>query len=322
MTRFVLRRGFLAIPTLFGVSLAVFLMLHFLPGDPVLMMLTEHAGQQAPSSNTDITPEQYDNMRHALGLDRPLYIQYGSFIWKALQGDLGTSFRTQASVTDMILANLPYTVVLALAGLTVSVVLGLVLGIIAAINQGGWIDTFTMTLAVASISMPNFWFGIMLLLIFSLQLRLLPAVGPPMSLKALILPAIALGFRSSATIARLVRSSLVETVHEDYVRTARAKGLGERTVITRHALRNALIPAVTIIGLQFGGMLAGAVVIETVFARPGIGKLAVTAVVQKDFPLIQGVILFTAIIYVFANFLVDISYAWIDPRIRYASGKR
>jgi ABC-type dipeptide/oligopeptide/nickel transport system permease component len=161
----------------------------------------------------------------------------------------------------------------------------------------------------------------MLLLIFSLHLGWLPAVGPPMQLKALILPAIALGFRSSATIARLVRSSLVETVNEDYVRTARAKGLKERTVITRHALRNALIPAVTIIGLQFGNMLAGAVVIETVFARPGIGKLAVTAVIQKDFPLIQGVILFTAFIYVFANFLVDISYAWIDPRIRYVSGR-
>jgi ABC-type dipeptide/oligopeptide/nickel transport system permease component len=292
-------------------------MLHFLPGDPVLMMLTEHAGQQAPSSNTDITPEQYENMRHALGLDQPLHVQYGQFLWRALQGDLGKSFRTQAPVTDMIVENLPYTFTLAMAGLGVSVALGLVLGIIAAINRDTWIDGATMTLAVASISMPNFWFGIMLLLIFALQLKLLPAVGPPMQLKSLILPAVALGFRSSASVARLMRSSLVEVVHEDYVRTARAKGLKERAVILRHALKNALIPVVTIVGLQFGGMLSGTTIIETVFARPGIGRLAVSGVVQKDFPLIQGTILFTAFIYVLANFLVDLSYAWLDPRVRY-----
>jgi len=317
MTRYILRRALLAVPTLLGVSLAVFLMLHFLPGDPVLMMLTEHAGQQAPSSNTDITAEQYENMRHELGLDQPLYVQYGRFIWRALHGDLGKSFRSQAPVADTIIDNIPYTFVLAMAGLGVSVALGLVLGIIAAINRDTWIDGATMTLAVASISMPNFWFGIMLLLIFALQLRLLPAVGPPMQLKSLILPAVALGFRSSASVARLMRSSLVEVVHEDYVRTARAKGLTERAVILRHALKNALIPVVTIVGLQFGSMLSGATIIETVFARPGIGKLAVTAVVQKDFPLIQGTILFTAVIYVIANFLVDMSYAWLDPRVRY-----
>lgn len=317
MTRYILRRAVLAVPTLLGVSLAVFLMLHFLPGDPVLMMLTEHAGQQAPSANTDITPEQYENMRHALGLDRPLYVQYGQFLWRALQGDLGVSFRSQAPVADMVIDNLPYTFLLAMAGLGVSVAMGLVLGIIAAINRDTWIDGATMTLAVASISMPNFWFGIMLLLIFALQLRLLPAIGPPMQLKSLILPAVALGFRSSASVARLMRSSLVQVIHEDYVRTARAKGLRESAVILRHALKNALIPVVTIIGLQFGGMLSGATIIETVFARPGIGKLAVTAVVQKDFPLIQGTILFTAFIYVLANFLVDLSYAWLDPRVRY-----
>jgi len=317
MTRYIVRRALLAVPTLLGVSLAVFLMLHFLPGDPILMMLTEHAGQQAPTSFTDVTPEQYENMRHALGLDRPLYVQFGQFLWRALQGDLGVSFRSQAPVADMIVDNLPYTVVLAMAGLGVSVALGLVLGIIAAINRDTWIDGATMTLAVASISMPNFWFGIMLLLIFALQLKLLPAIGPPMQLKSLILPAVALGFRSSASVARLMRSSLVQVIHEDYVRTARAKGLKESAVILRHALKNALIPVVTIIGLQFGGMLSGATIIETVFARPGIGKLAVTAVVQKDFPLIQGTILFTAFIYVLANFLVDLSYAWLDPRVRY-----
>lgn len=317
MARYILRRALLAVPTLLGVSLAVFLMLHFLPGDPVLMMLTEHAGQQAPSSNTDVTPEQYENMRHALGLDRPLYVQFGNFLWRALHGDLGKSFRAQAPVADMILQNVPYTFLLALCGLGVSVALGLLLGIIAAINRDTWIDGATMTLAVASISMPNFWFGIMLLLVFALQLKLLPVIGPPMQLKSLILPAVALGFRSSATVARLMRSSLVEVIHEDYVRTARAKGLKERAVILRHALKNALIPVVTIIGLQFGAMLSGATVIETVFARPGLGKMAVNAVIQKDFPLIQGTILLTAIIYVVANFLVDLSYAWIDPRVRF-----
>jgi peptide/nickel transport system permease protein len=317
MTRFILRRAAMTIPVLLGVSLAVFLMLHFLPGDPILMMLTEHAGQQAPSSNVDVTPEQYNNMRHALGLDRPLPIQYVDFVWRALHGDLGKSFRSQLPVTDMILVNLPYTFQLALAGLSVSVALGLVLGIIAAIKRNTWIDGATMSLAVASVSMPNFWFGMMLLLIFALQLRLLPAVGPPAQIKSLILPAVALGFRSSATVARLMRSSLVEVLHQDYVRTARAKGLGPRAVILRHALKNALIPVVTIVGLQFGAMLSGTIVIETVFARPGIGKLAVNAIVNKDFPLIQGIILLTAVTYVVANFLVDLSYAWLDPRVRY-----
>jgi peptide/nickel transport system permease protein len=317
MTRYILRRAALAIPVLLGVSLAVFLMLHFLPGDPVLMMLTEQAGQQAPSSNIDVTPEQYNNMRHALGLDRPLPVQYALFVWRALHGDLGKSFRSQLPVTDMIVDNLPHTFQLALAGLSVSVALGLVLGIIAAINRNNWIDGATMSLAVASVSMPNFWFGMMLLLIFALQLRLLPAVGPPAQLKSLILPAVALGFRSSATVARLMRSSLVEVLHEDYIRTAHAKGLGARAVILRHALKNALIPVVTIIGLQFGAMLSGTVVIETVFARPGIGKLAVNAIVNKDFPLIQGIILLTAVTYVLANFFVDMSYAWLDPRVRY-----
>jgi ABC-type dipeptide/oligopeptide/nickel transport system permease component len=317
MTKYIIRRVILTIPTVLGVTLAVFMMLRLLPGDPVLMMLTEHGGQQAPTSNTDITPEQYENMRRTLGLDKPLWVQFGNYLWKTMQGDLGTSFRSKAPVANMLLDNIPYTFQLAIAGLGVSLVLGLALGIIAGIKNGTWIDGATMTLAVAGVSIPSFWLGLMLLLVFALHLRWLPAVGPPLEFKSVILPAIALGFGSSASVARLMRSSLVQVMHEEYVRTARAKGLRERTVIARHAIRNALFPVVTIVGLQFGFLLSGATVIEIVFARPGLGKLAVNAILEKDFPVIQGTILFTAIVYVAANLLVDLSYAWLDPRIHY-----
>ena len=317
MSTYVLRRATLTIPVVLGVTLVVFLMLHFLPGDPVLMMLTEQAGQTAPSSSTNISPETYANMRRELGLDQPLVVQYGKFLWGVVRGDLGHSFRSQQPVLDMILRNLPYTFSLAAVSLGVSLTLGLLLGIVAAIKRDSWVDAVAMTLAALGVSMPSFWLGIMLLLIFALQLRLLPAVGPPSDWQSLVLPAITLGFGSSATIARLMRSGLVEVLHQDYVRTARAKGLAERAVVLRHSLKNALIPVVTVVGLQFGTLLSGTVVIETVFARPGIGRMAVQAILEKDFPVVQGVVLFTATTYVLANFLVDLSYAWLDPRIRH-----
>ena len=317
MSTYILRRAALTIPVVLGVTLVVFLMLHFLPGDPVLMMLTEQAGQTAPSSSTNISQETYDNMRRELGLDQPLVVQYGRFLWGVVRGDLGHSFRSQQPVLDMILRNLPYTFSLAVVSLGVSLTLGLLLGIVAAIKRDTWVDGVAMTLAALGVSMPSFWLGIMLLLIFALQLRLLPAVGLASDWQTLILPAITLGFGSSATIARLMRSGLVEVLHQDYVRTARAKGLAERAVVLRHSLKNALIPVVTVVGLQFGTLLSGTVVIETVFARPGIGRMAVQAILEKDFPVVQGVVLFTATTYVLANFLVDLSYAWIDPRIRH-----
>ena len=243
------------IPIFIGVTLAVFLMLHALPGDPVLMMLTEHSGGAAPTVTGTISQEMYDNMREQLGLDKPLYIQYSKFLYDILRGDWGNSFRTQLPVSDMLLKNLPYTIKLALSSLGVAVVLGVILGVLAAIMRHTWVDSLTMTVAVSGVSMPNFWLGIMLLFIFSLSLRWIPAVPPADEWISLILPSIALGFSAAAIIARLVRSSLLEVLHQEYIRTARAKGLSEFFVIMKHALKNSLIPVVTVVGLQFGNLL-------------------------------------------------------------------
>jgi ABC-type dipeptide/oligopeptide/nickel transport system permease component len=295
-------------------------MLHLLPGDPVLMMLTEHRGGGAPTISGSITQEMYDNMRHQLGLDRPLPVQFAAFLGGVLRGDLGTSFRGGEPVGELIARNLPYTIQLAAASFGVAMASGFSLGVIAAVRRGTWIDSLTMAIAAAGVSMPSFWLGIMLLLIFSVHLNLVPAVARAADWRSLILPAIALGFGASAIIARLVRSSLVEAMQQDYVQTARAKGLQERAVVVRHALKNALIPVVTVGGLLFGNLLGGAVVIETVFARPGIGHITVNGILERDFPVVQGVVLVSALTYVLANFLVDLTYTWIDPRIRFGGG--
>lgn len=317
MWPFVRRRLLLTIPVILGVSLAVFLMLHFLPGDPVLMMLTEHRGGAAPTVAGNITQEQYENMRRELGLDKPLYIQFGRFLAGVLRGDLGKSFRGGQPVLELIRTNLPHTMRLTVASLGVAVLLGLLFGVVAAVRRGTWVDRLSMTLSVVGVSMPSFWLGIMLLLIFALHLRLLPAVGLASDWRSMVLPAVALGFSASAIIARLVRTSLVDVLQQDFVRTARAKGVRERAVVFKHALKNALIPVVTVVGLQFGNLLGGTVIIETVFARPGIGQIAVRGILEKDFPVVQGVVLFSAFVYVIANLLVDLSYAWIDPRVRF-----
>lgn len=317
MGAYVRRRLLTTIPVVLGVSLVVFLMLHLLPGDPVLMMLTEHRGGGAPTVSGSITQEMYDNMRHQLGLDRPLPVQFASFLGGVLRGDLGTSFRGGEPVREMIVRNLPYTIQLAVASLGVAIAIGFILGIIAGVKRGTWIDGLTMTVAAAGVSMPSFWLGIMLLLIFSVHLNLVPAVGRAADPQSLILPAAALGFGASAIIARLVRSSLVEALQQDYVRTARAKGLREGGVVIRHALKNALIPVVTVVGLQFGNLLGGTVVVETVFGRPGIGQITVNSILERDFPVVQGVVLVSALTYVLANFIVDLTYTWIDPRIRF-----
>jgi ABC-type dipeptide/oligopeptide/nickel transport system permease component len=320
MGAYIRRRLLTTIPVLLGVSLVVFLMLHLLPGDPVLMMLTEHRGGGAPTISGSITQEMYDNMRHQLGLDRPLPVQFASFLGGVLRGDLGTSFRGGEPVRELIVRNLPYTIQLAVASFGVAMLAGFVLGVIAGVRRGTWIDSLTMTIAAAGVSMPSFWLGIMLLLIFSVHLNLVPAVARAADWRSLILPAIALGFSASAIIARLVRSSLVEAMQQDYVQTARAKGLREGSVVVRHALKNALIPVVTVGGLQFGNLLGGTVVIETVFARPGIGHITVNGILERDFPVVQGVVLVSALTYVLANFLVDLTYTWIDPRIRFGGG--
>jgi ABC-type dipeptide/oligopeptide/nickel transport system permease component len=320
MGAYIRRRVLTTIPVLLGVSLVVFLMLHLLPGDPVLMMLTEHRGGGAPTVTGSITQEMYDNMRHQLGLDRPLPVQFASFLGGLLRGNLGTSFRGGEPVRELIVRNLPYTIQLAVASLGVAMVAGFILGVIAGVKRGTWIDSLTMAVAAAGVSMPSFWLGIMLLLVFAVHLNLVPAVARAADVRSLILPAIALGFGASAIIARLVRSSLVDAMQQDYVQTARAKGLNERVVVVRHALKNALIPVVTVGGLQFGNLLGGAVVVETVFGRPGIGHITVNSILERDFPVVQGVVLVSALTYVLANFFVDLTYTWIDPRIRFGGG--
>jgi ABC-type dipeptide/oligopeptide/nickel transport system permease component len=316
MLRYLRSRIPAAILVLLGASLLVFSMLHFLPGDPVMLMMAGGGDGIAGAQGVDITEEQYAAIRHELGLDRPLYVQFGSFVWNALHGDLGRSFRSNQTVAEMIGNVFPNTLRLAVLSLGISCALGVALGTIAAMRQNTWVDSATMAFALFGVAMPNFWFGLVLISIFSLSLRWLPATGFG-GWQAIILPALALGVRSAAVIARLTRSSLLEVFSQGFLATARAKGLPERTVVLRHALRNALIPVVTIAGLQFGDLLAGAVVIEVVFARPGIGSLAVKAIENKDFPVVQGTVLVVATAYVVTNLLTDVTYAVLDPRITY-----
>jgi peptide/nickel transport system permease protein len=305
-----------AILVLVGASLLVFSMLHFLPGDPVLIMMASGGGGGAGAQSANVSEEQYEAIRHELGLDRPLYVQFGAFLWNALHGDLGRSFRSNQTVAEMIGNAFPNTFRLAVLSLGISCALGVALGTLAAVRQNSWIDSASMAFALFGVAMPNFWFGLVLISIFSLYLGWLPATGFG-GWNAIILPALALGVRSAAVIARLTRSSLLEVLSEGYLATARAKGLPERVVVLRHGLRNAMIPVVTIAGLQFGDLLAGAVVIEVVFARPGIGNLAVKAIENKDFPVVQGTVLVVAAAYVVTNLLTDVAYAALDPRITY-----
>ncbi|HEY7032064.1 MAG TPA: nickel ABC transporter permease [Thermomicrobiales bacterium] len=308
MTAYLIRRLVLSVPVLLGVSIAVFLMMHLIPGDPALAMLR---GQPT------VTPADIERIRHQFGLDQPLPVQYLKYISRVLQGDFGVSIHSHRPVLEMIREQAWSTVQLAIAAMILAVTIGVILGTISALRQNSWVDTFCMVLALFGVSMPNFWFGLLLIYIFSLRLGWLPITGEG-GLKRLILPAITLGMDFSAITARLVRSSLLEVLRQDYVLTARAKGLQERVVVIRHALRNAMIAVVTIIGLQFGFLLSGAVVIETVFARQGIGRLAITAILAKDFPLVQGIVLVGAVTYVVLNLLVDLSYSFLDPRIHYA----
>jgi ABC-type dipeptide/oligopeptide/nickel transport system permease component len=308
MTQYLVQRLILAVPVLLGVSISVFLMMHLIPGDPALAMLR---GQPT------VTPEDIDRVREQLGLNDPLPVQYLKYISRVLQGDLGESVKAKRPVLDMITEQAWPTIQLALAAMVVAVALGVTLGTISALKQNTWVDTLAMLLALFGVSMPGFWLGLMLIYVFSVRLGWLPITGQG-GWERLILPAIALGLDFSAVTARLVRSSLLEVMRQDYILAARAKGLRGRTVVTRHALRNAMIAVITIIGLQLGFLLSGAIVIETVFARQGIGRLAVNAIISKDFPLVQGIVLLSALVYVAINLLVDLSYSFLDPRIRYS----
>jgi peptide/nickel transport system permease protein len=303
--RYALQRLLLAIPVLLGVSALTFLMLHLVPGDPVAAMFIGQGGAKA---------EQLEAVREQLGLNDPLPVQYVNYMKNVLQGDLGRSIRTNEPVSLMIQRNFPPTLQLTLASMGVAIVLGVSLGVIAAIKRGRPVDNLVMLVALAGVSMPSFWLGLLLISVFSIWLNLFPVIGGS-GWKGLALPALALGFAAAAIIARMVRSSLLEVLGENYVVTARAKGLAEQRVIVRHALRNAAIPVITIVGLQFGGLLAGAVIVEQVFSRQGIGRMLVSALQSRDFPVAQGGVLFVATVYVLVNLFVDLLYGAVDPRI-------
>lgn len=304
---YIAQRLLSAVPVIVGVTLLVFLMLHLVPGDPAAQMLGEMAVSEAAILN----------LREQLGLNDPLHVQYGNFIASALRGELGVSILARRTVGEMIGTNLPSTLKLTFAGLGIAFAIGGLLGILAAIYQNSWIDRLSMTFAILGVSMPSFWLGLLLIFVFSLRLGWFPATGSG-GIERLVLPAITLGVAGAAVISRMVRSSMLEVMRQDYVRTGRAKGLTQTRIIFKHVLRNTLIPVLTIVGLEFGRLLSGTVVIEVVFARPGIGRLLVDAILKKDFQVVQGVVLVSALFYLLVNLIVDLSYSFIDPRIRYA----
>ncbi len=306
MGAYIRLRLLIAVPVIFGVSLLVFASLYLLPGDPVLAL----TGQQP------VDKAILDQLRQEMGLNDPAYVQYGRFLWALLHGDLGTSLQTHRPVLGEILTFLPATLQLTAAAMVFAVVIGVTLGVIAAVRAHTWVDTLTSILALGGVSVPAFWLGLILLLIFSVMLGLVPSTGTE-GLNRLILPAFTLGYSAAAIIARLTRSALLEVLSQEYVVTARSKGLREQIVIVRHALRNALIPVITIIGLQVGTLLSGAVIVETVFSRQGVGRLLVTGIQNKDLPLVQGTIMFVATAYVLINILIDVLYGYVDPRIRF-----
>lgn len=301
MVQYIQTRLLLTIPVLLGVSFLTFSILHLIPGDPARILLGDMGGGAAAGDTSDAA---YENLREELGLNDPFLVQYFNYVKKAATGDFGRSFQTNRPVRDSIVEVLPYTLQLTVVGLGFAIIFGGILGIVAALNRNTWIDSLTMVFSLFGLAMPSFWLGFILIQIFALRWTLLPSTGTG-GIKTLILPALTLGLVASGVVARLVRSTMLEVLRQEYVTTARAKGLGERVVILRHALRNALIPVVTIVGLQFGGLLSGAVIIETVFARRGLGRLAAEAVLRRDFPMVQGTILVAAIGYVLVNLLVD-----------------
>jgi peptide/nickel transport system permease protein len=305
MIAFVAQRLLQGVVVLLGVSFIVFALMHLTPGNPAEVMLSEFGA----------SAEDLARLRDQLGLDRPWTLQYRDFLVNGVQGDLGRSLFTRRPVTEQILAALPSTLALTGAAVVVALAAGIPLGIISALRHRTWVDSLSMMLSLLGVAMPVFWVALLLILIFSINLGWLPATGGS-GFSSMILPSVALGLGAAGLIARLVRSSMLEVLRADYITTSRAKGLGEGAVILGHALRNALIPLITIVGLQIGNLLSGAVVIETIFARQGIGSMLIKGILQKDFPLVQGLILFIAVAYIAMNIVIDILYGVVDPRIR------
>jgi ABC-type dipeptide/oligopeptide/nickel transport system permease component len=305
MTRFILRRLLLAIPTLFGVLVVAFLLLYVAPGDPVMAMVGERADE-----------ETIARLRRELRLDEPIYTQFGHYVSGIARGNLGRSYITNRPIQRDIRERFPKTLQLAGAAMLLAATVGITLGILSARRPGGVIDRIGLGIAYLGVSFPVFWVGLLLILLFAVTLRVLPPSGFG-GWKYLILPALALGMRSIAFLARMTRSAMLDALGSDFVRTARAKGLRERAVVARHALRNALIPVITVLGLDFGSYLTGSILTETVFSWPGLGRYVVNAISRRDLPAIQGSVLFLSAVFVVVNLVTDLAYAKADPRVSY-----
>ncbi|MFK7697404.1 ABC transporter permease [Paenibacillus sp. HJGM_3] len=304
MVKFIVKRLIASIPVVIGSLTIVFLIIHWLPGDPAQMI-----------AGDDAAPDRVAFLREQFGLNEPLWRQYVSYLWDSARGDFGNSFANSQPVLDRLIAQLPATLSLTALSTAMAVVIGVVLGVLSAVYKNRFFDYIVRVISLLGVSMPKFWLGILLILIFSVHFQLLPAIGNG-SFKQLIMPAFALGVTGAGMLARMVRNSVLEVIGEPFVVTLRAKGLTDRIILYQHVLRNALLPAITVLGLLVGEMLSGAVVTETVFSRQGLGKMVVDAINQKDIPVIQAAILITALFTVLCNLLVDISYSYVDPRVR------
>ncbi len=304
MRDYLTRRILTFIPVLFGVVTAVFLIIHLVPGDPVVLMLGQNA-----------QPADIAALRHQLGLDAPLHIQYLNFWRNIVTGEMGNSIYHREPVLSLVFMRLPATALLAGSALVLSLLLAFPLGIISALFQGKWPDYLALTISILGISMPVFWLGPLLIILFAIYLRLLPVAGLG-DWRHLVLPAFTLGFGLAAITTRMIRSAMIEVMNQDYIRTAFAKGLSRVQVVYRHAIKNALIPVITIVGLQLGALLGGAIITEVVFSYPGLGRLLILAILRRDYPLVQGCILVIAFLYLFINLMADLLYATVDPRVR------
>ena len=334
MIKYIIRRLVLLVPVLFGVSLATFVVMHLFTTDPAAMILGQHA-----------TAERMEAVRQELGIDKPIYVQFGNYLSQIVHGDLGRSVITKTSITDELMKRFPATVELAVVAIFIASIIGITLGVVSAVKQNSIYDYGAMVTALMGVSMPIFWLGLMMIIVFSVILGWLPSsgrIGIGMqpehitglylldsmltgnlesfwdALEHLLMPAVALGSYSTAIIARMTRATMLETIRQDYIRTARAKGLPEKIVIVKHALRNALIPVVTVIGLQMGALLGGAVLTETVFSWPGIGAYVVDGIMSSDYPRVQGAVLLVGTIFVLVNLVVDVLYSYLDPRIQHS----
>lgn len=305
MLRFIIKRLLALIPVLLGVSLLVFFILDLAPGDPAKTILGEQA-----------RPEDIEALREEMGLNDPFFVRYGRYMLALCHGDMGESYKTRDPVADEIFSRLPNTAILAFVSTMVAIVLALPLGVIAAIRQNSLFDGVSMFAALIGISMPVFWMGLLLILLFSVKLGWFPVAGADAGWKSLVLPSFALGFMHMASIARTTRSSMLETIRQDYIRTVRAKGLSEDKVIVNHALRNAMIPTTTVIGLQMGSMLGGSVLTESVFSWPGIGRFMIQSIQGRDIPSVMGCVIIFALSFALINLIVDLIYGFIDPRIK------